>query len=341
MPELPEVETVRRALAASVPGRTIARVSVSRFRLRGASMASLPGRLRGRTILHVSRTGKYLLFALDQGLTLLSHLGMSGRWLFHAAAPAERLAHEHLRLTFTDGSVLRFEDPRRFGIARAVVTARLSRDPALAILGPDPVAEPPTAERLARLARGMKVRVKEFLLDQRRIAGIGNIYASEILHRARVHPGRRAGTITRVEWDAIAGETVAVLHEAIERMGTTFSLYRTPRNEPGQYGERLLVYDRAGEPCRPWGAANRRIVQGARSTFFCPSCQPSGRRPTPGAPRRRAGRRPPPAAPRSRLAGSTRRPVARSRRARSGSGGPSRGAEAGDESGGRRISRKL
>jgi formamidopyrimidine-DNA glycosylase len=288
MPELPEVETVRRALAGHVVGRSVRRVRVSRLRLRGTSLATLPRKLEGRTIRGLDRIGKYLLFDLDQDLTLISHLGMSGRWLFHDGGVVEPLPHEHIRITFEDGTILRYDDPRRFGLARVVPTTRLSRDPALAVLGPDPVTHPPTAEWLRERARGAKISVKEFLLDQKRMAGIGNIYASEILHRAGVHPRRKAGTLQLDEWDAVGRETGAVLGEAIDRMGTTFRLYRNLWNEPGAYGERLLVYDRAGEPCRKCGKLVARVVQGARSTFFCPNCQPArparGPRPTGSAP---------------------------------------------------------
>lgn len=297
MPELPEVETVRRALARHVVGREIRDVRVSRLRLRGDSLAALPRRLRGRTIRSLDRIGKYLLFDLDENLTLLSHLGMSGRWLFHESGEPDPLPHEHIRFTFADGTILRFDDPRRFGLARVVPTARLSSDPALAVLGPDPVAQPPTPEWLRERAHGAKISVKEFLLDQKRMAGIGNIYASEILHRARVHPRRRAGTLRLDEWERVGRETQAVLGEAIDRMGTTFRLYRNLWNEPGAYGERLLVYDRAGEPCRTCGNPVARTVQGARSTFYCPSCQPSrpSRPAASGARPRSSGRRRTPA----------------------------------------------
>jgi formamidopyrimidine-DNA glycosylase len=158
------------------------------------------------------------------------------------------------------------------------------------------VATPPTGPGLHALARGTRISVKEFLLDQRRIAGIGNIYASEILHRARVHPRVAAGRVAPAAWDAIAREISAVLGEAIDRMGTTFQLYRTLWNEPGSYGERLLVYDRARQTCRNCGGTIKRIVQGARSTFFCPDCQlrRPARTPDPGSetPRARAPRTP-------------------------------------------------
>ncbi|MBI5708855.1 MAG: bifunctional DNA-formamidopyrimidine glycosylase/DNA-(apurinic or apyrimidinic site) lyase [Candidatus Eisenbacteria bacterium] len=277
MPELPEVETVRRMLEATVRGRTIRAVTLSGLRLREPVAPSLPRRLRGRTIAGLGRTGKYLLVDLDGGLTLLSHLGMSGRWLFFPAAPPDALEHVHARLAFTDGAQLWFQDTRRFGLLRLVRTAALARDPALAALGPDAVAEPPTGATLHGLARGATPAVKSFLLDQRRIAGLGNIYASEILHRAGVDPRRRAGSLGADEWERVAGAVRAVLGEAIGLMGTTFSMYRTVWGEPGGFGERLRVYDRAGAPCRACGTPVRRIVQGQRSTFYCPACQPRSR----------------------------------------------------------------
>ncbi len=275
MPELPEVETVRRMLAAHVPGRRIGSAAVSRHRLRSASLAALPGRLTGRTFGLPRRTGKFLLLDLDAGLTLLSHLGMSGRWLYwDAGADADgSLPHVHLRLALEDGGALWYQDIRRFGMLRVVPTGRLERDASLRPLGPDPLVAPPTGASLRALARGARTSVKAFLLDQRRIAGLGNIYASEILFRARVDPRRRAGALSAAEWTRVADHVVPVREASIARMGTTFSTYRTIWNEPGGYGEQLLVYDRAGEPCRSCGGPVRRIVQAGRSTFFCPSCQ--------------------------------------------------------------------
>ena len=274
MPELPEVETVRRNLASTIVGRTIDRCRLSGRKLRTSLSRTLPERLRRRRVLGVERHGKYLIIGLDGGLSLISHLGMSGRWLFMAEPPSRLMKHVHVRMRFTDGTELWFQDPRRFGLLRLAKTERLTNDPALRILGPDPIALPPTGERLHTVARGTRVAVKNFLLDQRRVAGIGNIYASEILHRAAVDPRRRAGTLSKMEWSAVARETAAVLGEAIARMGTTFDMYRTLWNEPGTYGDQLRVYDRAGQPCRGCGGSIRRIVQGQRSTYFCPSCQP-------------------------------------------------------------------
>ena len=295
MPELPEVETVRRMLQATAAGRTIEAVRLSGLQLRERIARDLPRRLAGRRLLAARRQGKYLLLDLDGSDTLLSHLGMSGRWLFHPEPPATDLPHVHARIRFSDGAELWYQDPRRFGLLRLVPTTRLASDRRLAGLGPDPVAEPPSGEALRSKARGTRQSIKSFLMDQRRLAGIGNIYASEILHRAGVHPRTRAGRIPIGQWDAIARETTAVLAEAIERSGTTFSMYRTIWNEPGAYGDQLLVYDRPGEPCRACGTAIRRIVQGARATFYCPVCQPPGARARRGTPRgtsrgRRAGR---------------------------------------------------
>ncbi len=290
MPELPEVETVRRMLAAHVPGRRIAHATVSRSRLRTASLASLPAKLTGRAFAEPRRMGKFLLLDLDAELTLLSHLGMSGRWLFWpAGTPAdEALPHVHLRLELTDGARLWYQDVRRFGMLRVVPTPALARDASLERLGPDPLVAPPTADGLRALARGARTSAKAFLLDQRRIAGLGNIYVSEVLHLAAVDPRARAGALTHAQWARIADHIPRVLDASIARMGTTFSTYRTIWNEPGQYGDQLLVYDRAGQPCRRCGAPVKRIVQAGRSTFFCPACQ---HRRDPGDPAKTPGMR--------------------------------------------------
>ena len=274
MPELPEVETVRRTLESTVQGRTIARARISGLALHGTVPRTLPRRLRGRTIRRIGRHGKFLLIGLDGDVTLLSHLGMSGRWLFHAVGgTAKELPHVHARIEFRDGSSLWFQDPRRFGLLRVIRNDGLARDPSLALLGPDPLATPPSAAGLHHLAGGARLAVKLFLLDQRRIAGLGNIYVSEVLHRAGIDPRRIARSLTVEEWTRVAAEIEAVLREAIERSGTTFSDYRTVWGESGGYGDQLRVYDRAGEPCLRCGGPIRRIVQGQRSTFYCPACQ--------------------------------------------------------------------
>ena len=285
MPELPEVETVRRMIAAHALGRKVARVWRSRHRLHAASKTRLDRGLEGRTLERMERRGKYLLFGFDGDRWLLSHLGMSGRWLFHERPTSPRPPHVHAILEFEDGSALWFQDPRRFGQLRTLTGVQLEEDPSLGLLGPDPIASPPTGGGLASRAQGLRASIKSFLLDQKRIAGIGNIYASEVLFRSGVDPRRATGRLTPKEWERIAREIRQVLDEAIDRMGTTFSSYRTLWNEPGQYGEQLRVYDRGGQPCRACGTPVRRIVQGARATFFCPRCQPRG------APKRRSSAR--------------------------------------------------
>jgi formamidopyrimidine-DNA glycosylase len=278
VPELPEVETVRRMLESRVTGGVVRGVRLSGLRLREPVSATLPRRLKGRRLESVKRRGKYLIFDFDGSLSMISHLGMSGRWLFHARPPARRPVHVHVRIAFSGGAEIWFEDPRRFGLLRLVATKDLARDASLRSLGPDPMTESPGGEALRSIARGSRVSIKSFLLDQERIAGIGNIYASEILHRAGVDPRRAAGRLNLREWDAIAARIPEVLQEAIDRMGTTFSMYRTVTGEMGSFGDRLRVYDRAGEPCRVCGGPIRRIVQAQRSTFFCPRCQRSGAR---------------------------------------------------------------
>lgn len=273
MPELPEVETVRRMLEAHVLGLRIARVTLSGLSLRVPVSPSLPRRARGKAFVAARRRGKYLLLDLEDGLTIVSHLGMSGRWLFHPGEEPAAIPHLHARLRFADGGALWFQDPRRFGLLLIWKTSDLGRLPELAVLGPDPVHEPPAPRELQALARGSRLAMKQFLLDQKKIAGIGNIYASEILFRAGIDPRRVAGALEPVEWERVTRELKSVLGEAIERMGTTFSMYRTLWNEPGSYGDQLLVYDRGGQPCRRCGAPIRRIVQAQRSTFYCARCQ--------------------------------------------------------------------
>jgi len=283
MPELPEVETVRRSLETTVIGRRVRAVELSGLPLRDRVPRELPRRMPGLRFTATRRHGKYLLLDMEDGWTLLSHLGMSGRWLFHRGRRTRDLPHVHARIRFADGSQLWFQDPRRFGQLRLLRSDRLPADPSLAGLGPDPVADPPTGEHLRAMANGARLAVKPFLMDQRRVAGIGNIYASEILHRAGVDPRTPAGRLRADRWEAIAAEIQAVLGEAIDRFGTTFRMYRTLWNEPGAYGEQLRVYDRPGEPCRACGTPIRRIVQGSRATFYCPACQPARKA------RRRAG----------------------------------------------------
>jgi formamidopyrimidine-DNA glycosylase len=292
MPELPEVETVRRLLESTVVGRRVAAVSTSGAKLREPVSRTLGRRLRGRAISGVRRVGKYLLLDFEGDLTLLAHLGMTGCFLFHGVPPRERGEHVHARLRFEDGAELWFQDARRFGLLLLYPAARLAGSPQLAVVGPDPLADPPTRDGLYRLTRSSTVAAKSFLMDQRRVAGLGNIYASEVLHRARVHPAARACDLDAEDCAAIACEIRVVLDEAIRHCGTTISDFATPWGEAGDYGSYLKVYDRAGEPCPTCGTPIERMVQGQRSTFFCPTCQPRRRKGSRRSRRPKGNRRP-------------------------------------------------
>jgi formamidopyrimidine-DNA glycosylase len=281
MPELPEVETVRRHLERHVVGRTIARLRTSGKALRRPLPPTLARDLRGRTIAAVRRHGKFLLLDLDSGARLVAHLGMTGAFLFRPAAergasgrPRELPGpHVHARFDFTDGSALWYEDARRFGLLDWVPTGAADDRLGPGGGGVDPLRERLDGARLRTLFTRCHGPVKTLLLDQKRIAGIGNIYACEALHRAAIGPRRGVHTLSAAERERLAAEIHAVLDRAVEHRGTTFSNFRDLDERPGAFASELQVYDREGEPCLRCGAAIRRIVQGGRSTFFCPRCQ--------------------------------------------------------------------
>lgn len=301
MPELPEVETVRRHLERHVLGRTVSAVWLSGKALRRPVPVGLVREAPGRTIRAVGRHGKFLVLEMDDGARLVGHLGMTGAFLYRPAGPpaaAARPPHVHVALSFVDGSALWYEDARRFGLIDWAPAGGGDDDR----LGPAGSGVDPLAQRLdgARLkARFERCRgpIKPLLLDQKRIAGIGNIYACEALHRAAIGPRRGAHTLSPAEWTRLAAAIHAVLDRAVERRGTTISDFRDLDDRPGSFGSELRVYDRAGEPCPRCGRAIRRIVQGGRSTYSCPGCQTraAAARATITAPRRvRPGGRPRP-----------------------------------------------
>ena len=275
MPELPEVESLRQLLAASVVGRRIVGVRVTEPRMRRRLATDLPQRLTGATIQAIGRRAKYLLVDLGE-LTLIVHLGMSGSLThrgkdFDDAEFAAR--HDHVELALDDGTRLVYNDPRRFGLLRLVARDELGAAPELAGLGPEPLGAAFDAEYLARMARGRRAAIKNLIMDQRVVAGIGNIYASEILFRAGVRPTRRAAKVTRKEIERIVAETAPILRAAIGSRGTTFRSYRDSEGRPGRFAERLVVYGREGEPCRVCKSAIRNVTVGQRASFFCPRCQ--------------------------------------------------------------------
>jgi formamidopyrimidine-DNA glycosylase len=272
MPELPEVEVIRRGLAPLLVGRRFLAVKVGPKRLRQqSSPQELRRWVQGRRLDNLRRRGKYLRFNLEGGVTLLIHLGMTGRLLVGRPA-APLLPHVHLVFQLEGGLDLLFQDTRRFG---QVLVYPPGVDPApLNQVGAEPFSRKVTPDWLLEQARGRSRPIKNFLLDARVVAGIGNIYACEILMAAGLHPATPVGRLTREEWDRVLTETRRILNYAIKKGGTTVANYLNSQGESGLFQLELLVYGRAGEPCRRCGARIIRLVQAGRSTFFCPVCQP-------------------------------------------------------------------
>jgi formamidopyrimidine-DNA glycosylase len=273
MPELPEVEVLRRSLEPHLIGDRIERVEVTNPSLREpVDVARLRRAARGREVIALRRRSKYLLIDLEGGWTVVVHLGMSGRLtLAPAGVPPE--PHEHVAFHLRSGRRLRLRDPRRFGVVFAVRTAELDADPHFARLGPEPLEPGFSGEVLARAAAGRRGPVKAFLMDAGVVVGVGNIYASETLHRAGVHPGRSVARISRRRWERVAESAMAVLRQAISQGGTTLNDFADGEGRSGYFQVSLTVYDREGEPCLTCGRPVRRIVQAGRSTFYCPGCQ--------------------------------------------------------------------
>jgi formamidopyrimidine-DNA glycosylase len=273
MPELPEVETIRRRLAPVLEGATIESAEIVDPRLtRPVDPRLVAGALVGERIVSLDRRGKYLLWRLASGRTLVVHLRMTGS-LRHA--PGGELpddAYRRATLALDTGAAVGYRDVRRFGTWELLDDEHLR--PYLATrLGPEPLAPSFTASRLASLAAGRTAPVKAFLLDQRRIAGVGNIYADEALWRAQIHPLRAAGELTEGELARLHRALRAALRKGIERQGSTLSTYVTPDGEPGGMQHEFQVYGRLGEPCDRCGRPIERIVVGGRGTWFCPHCQ--------------------------------------------------------------------
>ena len=270
MPELPEVETTRRGLAPLVTGRTIARTLVRVPALRWPLPPELPEILAGRTMLAVERRAKYLLLHATGGCIIL-HLGMSGH-LRSVRAGSSPAKHDHLDLEFTDGSCLRLNDPRRFG-AFLWTPDDPHRHPLLAALGPEPLAGEFDGDYLHCRSRGRRGAIKPFIMDQGVVVGVGNIYASEALFRAGIHPATEAGRIGPARYAKLAWGIRAVLAEAIEAGGTTIRDFADTEGRPGYFARQLQVYGREGEPCPCCGRPVRSGRLGGRSTYFCSKCQ--------------------------------------------------------------------
>jgi formamidopyrimidine-DNA glycosylase len=267
MPELPEVETTVRGLARVLEGRRIVSVEPRRADLRHAFPEDLGQRLTGARVTGLGRRAKYGLIDTDRGDTMVFHLGMSGSWRIDRPAIEK---HDHLLLETDAGTRLALNDPRRFGSVDLVRTAELGDWPPFKALGPEPFDLDP--RELQERLRGRSAAIKLLLGDQRIVAGLGNIYVCEALYRAGIHPKRAAGSISIERLGRLVGAVHAVLGEAIEAGGSTLRDFASPDGELGYFSKTFAVYDREGDACA-CGAPVRRIVQGGRSTFYCPKCQ--------------------------------------------------------------------
>jgi formamidopyrimidine-DNA glycosylase len=269
MPELPEVETTRLGIAPHLVGRRIEALKIRQPRLRWPIPPALRRKLPGQRIDAVERRAKYLLVHTEPGSALL-HLGMSGSLrILPADTPAG--AHDHVDWRLDSGKILRFTDPRRFGSQLWQPAGTLH--PLLAALGPEPLEDAFDGLHLWKMSRRRAAPVKIFLMDQKVVVGVGNIYASEALFAARIRPTRAAGSLSRAGYATLAGEIRRILAAAIARGGTTLRDFLRPDGEPGYFEQELFVYGRQGEPCKICDTPIRAIVLGQRSTFYCPRCQ--------------------------------------------------------------------
>lgn len=269
MPELPEVETTVRGLRPVLDGQRLASVVKRRGDLRRPFPQDLAQRMTGATVTGLSRRAKYGLIDTDRGDTMIFHLGMSGRW---RVDPAELLAHDHLVIETGAGRRLALNDARRFGSIDLVPTAAVADWPAFRALGPEPLGADFTTAHLDRVLDGRIASIKKLLLDQRVVAGLGNIYVCEALYEARIRPSKPAGQVSRAKLGQLVEAVHLVLDAAIDAGGSTLRDYARPDGELGYFSKQFKVYGREGEPCECGGTVQR-YVEGGRSTFWCPKCQ--------------------------------------------------------------------
>lgn len=284
MPELPEVETVRRGLAPHLEGRRIAKAKTKRADLRFPFPARFAKRLEGRRVVSLTRRAKYLLAHLDDGNVWITHLGMTGRWSilgakqqpgdFYYAEPTDP-THTHVVIDMEDGAKLEFNDPRRFGYMDLIPETELETHPFFKAMGPEPLGNHFHEPYLKSARAKKKAPIKAALLDQRVVAGLGNIYVVEALHRAGIAPSKPSGRISAQRLDKLFHAIRAVLEEAIEAGGSTLSDYAGVDGAQGGFQHRFRVYDREGETCpkKDCGGTIKRAVHSGRSTFWCPKCQ--------------------------------------------------------------------
>ncbi|WP_417205834.1 bifunctional DNA-formamidopyrimidine glycosylase/DNA-(apurinic or apyrimidinic site) lyase [Antarctobacter sp.] len=282
MPELPEVETVRRGLAPVMEGQVIARARVNRPDLRWPFPDRMADRLTGARVDRLRRRSKYILADLSTGETLLIHLGMSGRMLV-SGDPLGRFVHDHpapekhdhVVLDMGQGARITFNDPRRFGAMDLMATVGAEGHPLLAVLGPEPLGNGFSESYLVSALAGRKTPIKAALLDQKIIAGLGNIYVCEALYRTRIHPARKVNRLSGARLATLVPVVRTVLQDAIAAGGSSLRDFRQADGELGYFQHSFDVYGREGQPCRTEGCTDtvRRIVQSGRSSFYCPSCQ--------------------------------------------------------------------
>jgi formamidopyrimidine-DNA glycosylase len=284
MPELPEVETVRRGLAPALVGKRIAKAKTKRADLRFPFPARFAARLKGRRVDALERRAKYLLAHLDDGMVWITHLGMTGRWSvigakqqpgdFYYSEPPDP-THTHVIIDMESGARLEFNDPRRFGYMDLIAEDALEAHPWFKGLGPEPLGNAFNLPYLKKALAGKKAPIKAALLDQRVVAGLGNIYVVEALYRAGIAPTKEAGRISTQRLEKLFYAIRAVLEEAIEAGGSTLSDYAQVDGAQGGFQHRFRVYDREGEACltKDCGGTIQRLTQAGRSTFWCPRCQ--------------------------------------------------------------------
>ena len=273
MPELPEVETTRRGLLPLLVGRTLEKITIHDVRLRyPVDPKRMKRQLQGQKIRAIHRRGKYLLIECGEKATLLAHLGMTGRFQFcQSFTPIA----DHVHATFVLGNKdeLRFIDPRRFGVLESVSNKQLADHRLLRNLGPEPLTEDFDETMLFAMSRKRKGPIKNFIMNANVVVGVGNIYASEALFMAGIHPHRAAGRLSQKRIGILVGTIKEVLSRAIEVGGTTLRDFLDPNEEAGYFAISLNVYDREGEACKICGAMIKRSIQSNRSTFYCPQCQ--------------------------------------------------------------------
>lgn len=272
MPELPEVETTTRGMTPHLTGRLVDSLIVRDARLRWPVLDTTPTIMRGARITRLWRRSKLMVIELDNGYSALAHLGMSGSWRICEPDQALR-THDHLLLNLDNGVQARYHDPRRFGSFELCLTAELAAHPRMAGLGPEPLTDDFTAQRLFELSRQRKAPVKSFIMDNKVVVGVGNIYATEALFSAGISPKRQAGKVSLARYTALTHEIKKVLARAIESGGSTLRDFVNSDGQPGYFAQTLAVYGRGGLPCVECNTTLKSAVIGQRTSVWCPECQ--------------------------------------------------------------------